>query len=201
MNYTSLQTNIADFLHRTDLTSKIPTFIELAEASLFRELNVKEMQVSVSGTTTGGYATLPSDFGSVSRVSVTYNGAARTLDYIALADAPTATSYPPREYSYENNKLRIWGASDGQAYTLYYIPNMAPLSGTVATNWLLTNAPELYLDASCMYGANYVGDAAKEAALANKVAMGIDAVRRFADRRGQPATGSLQIKPRRAWTN
>jgi hypothetical protein len=197
MNYTQLQTQVASYLHRTDLASQIPTFIELAEAYLFRELHIKEMEVSVAGTTTSGYADLPTDFGSVSRVSVTYGGSARALDYISLADAPTATTSAPAYYSLENNKLRIWGASDGQAYTLYYIPAIQNLSGSVSTNWLLENAPELYLDAACLQGAKYTRNDAEVAKLTQNVTMSVDSVKRFSERRGHPATGSMQIKVRR----
>lgn len=197
MDYTSLKTQVANYLHRSDLSAQIPTFIELAEAYLFRELHIKEMEVSVSGTTTSGYATLPTDFGSVSRVSVTYASSARSLDYVALADAPVATTSAPAYYSLENNKLRIWGAADGQAYTLYYIPKIQNLSATVSTNWLLQNAPELYLDASCLQGAKYIRNDAEVAKLTQNVTMSIDSVKRFSERRGHPATGSMQIKVRR----
>ena len=197
MNYAELQAQVARYLHRTDLTAQIPTFIELAEAYLFRELHIKELQISFTGTTTGGYATLPADFGSVSRVSATYAGAARSLDYIALADAPTATSAYPAYYSLENNQLRIWGAADGQAYTLYYIPRIENLSGSVSTNWLLENAPELYLDAACLQGAKYIRNDAEVAKLIGNITLSLDSVKRFSERRGQPATGSMQIKVRR----
>jgi hypothetical protein len=197
MNYTTLQTQVASYLHRTDLASQIPTFIELAEAYMFRELHIKEMQVSVTGTTTSGYATLPADFGSVSRVTVTYANYTKALDYIALGNAPTATTSAPAYYSLENDKLRIWGAADGQAYTLYYIPAIQNLSATVPTNWLLDNAPELYLDAACLQGAKYTRNDAEVAKLTDNVAMSIDSVKRFSERRGQPATGSMQIKVRR----
>jgi len=197
MNYTELKAQVASYLHRTDLTAQIPTFIALAEAYLFRELHIKEMQVSIVGSTTGGYADLPADFGSVSRVSVTYGGVARSLDYISLADVSTSTNAAPAFYSLENNKLRIWGAGDGQAYTLYYIPAIQNLSDIVSTNWLLENAPELYLDASCLQGAKFVRNDAEVAKLTGNIALSIDSVKRFSERRGQPATGSMQIKVRR----
>lgn len=197
MNYTQLKTEVADYLHRTDLTAKIPTFIELAEAYLFRELHIKEMQISVTGTTTGGYATLPTDFGSVGRIAVTYQGATRSLDYVALSEAPTSTWAYPSQYSLENNKLRIWGAADGQAYTLYYIPAFQNLSASVSTNWLLTNAPELYLDAACLQGAKYVRNGAEADRLTGNVALSLDSVKRFSERRGQPYIGGMQIKVRR----
>lgn len=196
MNYTDLKTQVANYLHRTDLTTQIPTFIELAEAYLFREFNIKEIETSVSGTTTDSYVTLPADFGSVSRVEVTYAGATRSLDYVAQPEVATQTTVYPNAYSMENNKLRIWGAATGQAYTLYYVPDIQPLSGSVSTNWLLTNAPELYLDAACLQGAKYVRNDSEVAKLTNHVALSIASVRSFAERRGQPSTGYLQIKPR-----
>ena len=156
MTYSELQTNIASYLHRTDLAAKVPGFIALAEAFMFRELQVKEMQISVAGTTTGGYGTLPADFGTASRVSVTYNGTVRDLDYQSMPLSTTTKALLPFSYSLENNKLKIWGASDGQAYTLYYIPEISPLSVTVATNWLLENAHDLYFYASCLEGAKHV---------------------------------------------
>ncbi len=197
MNYTSLKTAITDYMHRSDLSSLTPTFISLAEAFMFRELHVKELQVSVAGTTTSGYGTLPSDFGSVSRVSVTYGNSARTLDYQSIADASLSTTANPGFYSLENGKLRIWGAADGQAYTLYYIPKIESLSDTVATNWLLDNAPDLYLYASCLEAAKHIRNYEEVTNLKALTTESLDAVKRFAERRGQPATGSMQIKTRR----
>lgn len=197
MNYTELQSEVISYLHRTDLASKCPSFIALAEAYLFRELHVKEMQVSVAGTTTGGYGDLPADFGSVSRVSIVYGNSARTLDYISVADAPLSTTACPAFYSLENDKLRIWGAADGQAYTLYYIPAIQNLSATVSTNWILENASDLYLYASALEGAKHVRNDAEVQKLTPIVLASLDSVKRFTERRGQPATGSMQIKVRR----
>mgnify|MGYP006349040235 FL=1 len=197
MNYSELKTQVANYLHRTDLTAQIPTFIELAEAYLFRELHIKEMQISVDGTTTGGYAALPSDFGSVGRIAVTYQGASRSFDYVAEPNTPVATTAYPLSYSLEANQLRIWGAADGQAYTLYYTPAIQNLSDTVSTNWLLTNAPELYLDAACLQGAKYVRNGAEADRLTGNIALSLDSVKRFSERRGQPYIGGMQIKVRR----
>lgn len=197
MTYAELQSAVISYLHRTDVADDVPSWIALAEAYLFRELHVKELQTSVSGTTTSGYADLPTDFGSVSRVSVTYSGAARTLDYISLAEAPTDNTSAPSFFSLENNKLRIWGASDGQAFVLYYIPKIEPLSDTNTTNWLLENAHDVYFYATALEGAKFLRNAAEEQKLAAVLPSMIDGVKRFAERRGQPTTGSMQIKPRR----
>ena len=196
MIYSELQTEVANYLNRTDVAAKVPTWIAIAEASLFRELHIKELQVSVTGTTTAGYADLPADFGSVSRVSVTYGNSARTLDYASLAEAPVSTTSTPSQYSLENNKLRLWGASDGTAYTLYYIPKIEALSVSNTTNWLLENALDLYLYASALEGAKYLRNAQEEQKLSALIPGLLDGVKRFSERRGQPTTGSLQMKVR-----
>ena len=196
MTYATLKTDVADYMHRTDLTTKMPGFIALAESAIFRELHVKDMAVSVAGTTTGEYATLPADFGTVQRVTAVAGSSEYSLDYRAQDYTPTGQTHPT-EYALENNKLRIWGASTGQAYTLYYIPNLAALSASNTTNWLLTNAPDLYLYATALEAAKYIRDQESIAMLAPMVAALVDSVRRASERKGQPATGSMQIKPRR----
>ena len=197
LTYSWLKSEVAAYLHRTDLTAKIATFISTAESFLFRELHAKELQTSVTGVTVNGYAFLPDDFLSVSRVSITYQGAARTLDYIAAPYDPVALDVFPGKYSLENDQLRIWGSGSGQAYTLYYIPKIQPLSDLVPTNWILENSPDLYLYASALEGARYVRNEAEINKLSALVPTLLDGVKRFSERRGQPATGSLQIKVRR----
>ncbi len=195
MNYSELQTKVAAYLHRSDLSALVPDFIALAEAYLFRELQVKELQISTTGTTTGEYADLPSDFGTLSRITVTVSDREYSLDYKAQAES--ASKSVPDSFALENNKLRIWGAGTGQAYKLYYIPDVQPLSVSVTTNWLLTNAADLYLYASALEGAKHVRNEGEIAKLSGQIPTLLDSVKRFADRRAQPTTGSMQMKPRR----
>jgi len=196
MTYATLQTDVAEYMHRTDLASKIPTFISIAESMLFRELQIKDMAVSVVGTTTGEYATLPADFGSVSRLTVTYGGNEYPLDYKSTYSSTTTTP-APNSYALENNQLRIFVAATGLVYTLYYIPKIQALSDTNTTNWLLDNAKDLYIYASALEGSKHIRDEAEIAKLTSMVGPLLDSVRRLSERKGQPANGSLQIKPRR----
>ena len=196
MDYSTLQLSIADYLHRSDLTAVIPTFISVAEASLFREISAPETEIAVTGVTVGGYAVLPTDYGALSKLSVTYGGSSRLLDYISIAEVTTSVEANPGYYSFEAGKLRIYGTGDGQSYTLYYLPTLTPLSTSVTTNWLLTNAPDLYLYASCLEGAKHIRDDVEVQKLTGFVASTLESVRRMAERKGQPKSGRLQIKPR-----
>lgn len=195
MNYSELKTAIADFLHRTDLTARIPQFIERAEAALFREINVKDLRISVAGTTTGEYATLPTDFSEVVRVTCSYSGTEYDLDYGSQPVDYTMTA--PKYFALENNKIRIFGSSTGQAYTLYYTPKVTALSDSNTSNWILDNASDLYLYASSLEAARFTRDSELENKLSALVAPLVDNVKRYTERKGQPTNGSLQIRPRR----
>jgi hypothetical protein len=194
MSYATLKTDVADYLHRSDLTAKMGSLVTLAEANLFRELFVKDTELIVTGTTTNDYADLPADFGKVSRLTATVGDSEYNLDYKS-PDYSTTLAYPD-SYALENNRIRIFGASTGQGYTLYYIPKLVPLSDST-TNWLHDNAYDLYLYATALEAAKYIKDGQEMANLMPVVSNLIDSVRRASERKGQPATGSLQIKPRR----
>lgn len=195
--YAILQTDIADYIHRTNLTATIPKFISLAESYIFREMNVRELQISVAGTTiAGGYGTLPSDFYSVARITVSHGSDTTDLDYMAVAEVSSTVLVHPINYSLENNQIRIIGAGANQAYTLFYTPKISKLSATVATNWILDNGYDLYLYASCLEAARNIKDDREIATLTGLTATALESLRRFSERRGQPSVGSLRIKPR-----
>ena len=196
MNYTDLQANIAIYMHRTDLGSFIPTAIQLAEGYLFREISPPEIETVVSGTTVSGYAVLPADFGTLQKLTVTANGATRNVEYLNLPIVGTEVDASPGYYTFEAGKLRIYGTSTGQAYTLHYLPGMGALSNTNTSNWLLENAPDLYLYASCLECAKYTRDDQEGIKLQTIVTAMTDSVRRMAERKGIPASGPLKIQPR-----
>ena len=193
MNYATLQTDVASYLHRTDLTAFLPGFVERAEAFLFRELPIKDLTTKVAGTTTGEYFTLPSDLGSISKVTVTIGSSEVALDYMAQPIS-YSTTYP-EFYSFDNGQGRIWGAS-GQAYTLYYTPNIAALSGSNTSNWLLVNAQDLYFYAVALEAARYTRNTAEVDRVSALLPALLDSVRSFNTRRGIPSSGSLQIRAR-----
>ena len=52
--YSTLQTAVANWLDRNDLTDRIPEFISLAEATFNRTLRLRAMETTVSDTTPSG---------------------------------------------------------------------------------------------------------------------------------------------------
>ena len=195
MNYATLKTLVLDYLHRTDLTDKLATFVTLAEALLFREINIKALEIAVTGTTTGAAIALPADCATVGRVTVNYAGMENALDYASQPNLYSAGV--PMSYTLEANTLKFDTSSSGHGYTLYYTPKIEALSDINTSNWLLDNAPDLYLCAAQLEGAKYVKDDAQIAALGAMMAPLMDSVQRLTQRTGQPARSGMQVKPRR----
>jgi hypothetical protein len=196
MNYTTLKTAVASYTHRSDVDSLMDTFIELAEASLRRELKLRETETTETGTTTNSLIDLPVDFGAVSRLTITKDGVERTLDYAADPNIYAGTN--ATSYAFEQGKLRINpDVGTGQAYTLYYTLGLTGLSSGNTTNWLIETAPDLYMYATSLELAKHIRDQEQVGSLNQIVGGLIDSIRRADERKGQPMTGGLRVKPRR----
>ena len=101
--YSELQTEIASWLDRSDLTAQIPTFIKLAEARINRTLRVRAMETVVQHTMVGlsKRIALPSDylqmrglkFSSDKIATTTLNGEiSDSVDTILLTSAADFTA-------------------------------------------------------------------------------------------------------------
>lgn len=198
MTYAQLQADVIEYMKRSDLATKVPTFIRLAEASLFREISPPETETVTVGATVDGYIELPADFGTLRKVTIENGGYIRELQYVSREFEDNTSAPHPTHFSLEAGKLRVYGTSTGSAYTIHYLPTMQPLSDSVTTNWLLENAADLYMYAASLEGAKYTMDNEEAAKLASIVGALTDSVRRLAERRAMPAVGGLRIKPRRA---
>jgi hypothetical protein len=152
--YSELKTTIASYLARSDLTAMIPTFIQLAELRLRRELRTRQMLVVATANTTGGDSTvgLPTDFLSMRDIHVNTNPIT-TLSY----QAPNAfyNSYrvtesgKPTDYTVLATELQLSPIPDStyQLQMLYYAQPFF-LSDTNTGNVFLTNYPDALLYAS-----------------------------------------------------
>ena len=61
-DYDTLQSAIADWLNRADLTSQIQTFIQLAEGDLNTRLRTRDMVIRAEATSDNEYVQLPADW-------------------------------------------------------------------------------------------------------------------------------------------
>ena len=160
--YAELQTAIAAWLARDDLTATIPDFIALFEADANLKLRTRLQTATASFTTTNGEHALPADFSSA--VRVTFMGSARAgLQYldpeVLLYDYPTGPTGMPAAYTVEGTTLRVRPIDDGTPLELVYRALVPPLAAGV--NWLLQKYPNLYLFGSLCEAQGFAVDADK----------------------------------------
>lgn len=162
-NYTDLQSTIADWLHRDDLTGSIPTFIQLAEKQMSRELRLKNQETEVTDTASSTIA-LPSDYVEAISLVVTIGGQDYPLmqkDRFSASPLVNSSSIPSY-YTIEGSNLVLAPEpTTDTTYTLQYYASVPALSGGSPTNWLLTAHPDLYLYAVLTQSAPYLEDDAR----------------------------------------
>ena len=152
--YAELQTAGANWLDRTDLTARIPEFIELAEANFNRVIRQPDMVAkNDSFSLAAQYTTLPTDTLEITRIVVDVSPPI-TLEYLT-----------PEEISERRSVLNstgrplyftVIGGSTGQlevlpspdsTYTssIVYYTKIPALTDSATTNWLLSSHPDIYL--------------------------------------------------------
>lgn len=156
--YAQLQTAIAGWLSRNDLTAAIPDFIRLAEARFNRELRVQDMVTSVTDVFASAQVEKPDDFEQVSvfRLATSPVAVLTPIDAAEGYRLYSATIGQPRFYTIEGGDLTVFPTPGGQTYTLSYFAKVPALTTSNTVNWLLTRAPDLYLFASLVEAEPYL---------------------------------------------
>ena len=155
--YAQLQTEIANWLDRTDLTATIPTFIELAEANFNRVIRQPDMITKDdSFSIAGRYTTLPTDTLEIDSIVLDLTPVV-VLEYMTpeeLSERRVSLTGGGKPYYFttvggSTNQLEVLRSPDS-TYTasIIYYTRIAALSDAATTNWLLTSHPDIYL-----YGA------------------------------------------------
>lgn len=160
--YSDLQTSIANYLARSDLTSQIPDFITFAENRLRRELRIRQMLKSVTTATVANDSTveLPADFLQV-RDFVVVTNPLTPLSYSSpssLSNDPRASEVGvPKSYTILANDFQMSPVPDA-VYTvkLLYFAAPAYLSSSNTSNVFLTAAPDALLYASLIEAEPYL---------------------------------------------
>lgn len=147
--YSDLVSAIADWVARTDLTSRIPDFVVLAEARMNRVLRVREMLTEVSGSLSAQSLTLPADFVETYRIRLDTETDV-PLEYRPIEDSDLRvaglTTGEPKWFSILGTSMLFYPSPDSTyTYTLDYYARVPALTSGAPTNWLLTKAPDAYL--------------------------------------------------------
>ena len=161
--YTTLKASIANWLNRSDLTAEIQDdFIKLTEADLNSKLRVRSMIAQVNITVNAETVALPTDFLQI-RDFYILNGQTKVpLVYTTPASMDTtngtSTTGLPTTYTILGDTIRFSPKPDA-TYTavMNFYKKFSALSSTVATNYILTSHPAIYLYGSLFHAANFLG--------------------------------------------
>lgn len=160
--YAELQTEIAAFLNRDDLTSQIPTFIRLAESQIARDVEHWRAEARTTASTAARYITLPTDFMRPIRLYMDGdNQALRLITATQMQDRranAADAAGTPRFYSITAGEIELFPTPASGTLNIYYRSEIDALSDSNTSNWLLTYAPDVYLYGSLLHTAGYLQD-------------------------------------------
>jgi|TARA_R100001530_G_scaffold69838_1_gene49501 hypothetical protein len=149
--YGTLQTAVANWLDRDDLTSRIPEFISLTEAIFNRTLRIRAMETIVSDNTPSGSKedALPTGYLQMREIHL------ETSPIVPLSYITPEIMYRiragsvngrPNSYTIMGENILFGPTPDSvYAYSMTYYKALDALADNAPTNWAILNAPDMYL--------------------------------------------------------
>lgn len=173
--YAELQTAIGDWLNRADLDQKIPDFIRLAESTLNDVLRQADMITQSTGVTiTSGRATLPAD-----ALEVVYAQVGSTEDepleqispqqLTMLRRTRTRDAANPRFFAIIGRQIVVTPTPSSGTLDIDYYQRIPALTTSNTSNWLLDDAPHVYLYTSLLHATPFLMDDARYQVFQNTV--------------------------------
>lgn len=167
--YAELQTAIGDWLNRADLDQKIPDFIRLAESTLNDVLRSADMVTQSTGLSIiSGRATLPAD-----ALEIVYAQVASTEDepleqitpqqLTMLRRTRTRNAANPRFFAIIGRDIVVTPTPSSGSLDIDFYQRIPALTGSNTTNWLLEDAPHMYLYTSLLHATPFLMDDARYA--------------------------------------
>lgn len=154
MNFGILKNDVRDYLHRTDLATQIPFFIEKARVRIGRDL--RSLEQELVGTLTGpvnAVFALPTLCQEVRRVEASDGTPLRSVSGHELAYWASASA--PAVYCIRGREVTIPAAS---TVTLWYISQEAPLVLDATEHPTMAAHPQVWLLASLMEAGLFLQD-------------------------------------------
>lgn len=208
-DFDSLQTTVVEYLARegdATLVARIPTFIQLFEAKMNRDLLVPQMEKRSTALVNLAadepeFISLPSDFQTMRTVRL--NGVAGK-PRLQFMTPPQLEDYryrignvpgKPVYFSIFGDEMEL-APTPNEAYSLemIYRANIAPLSDSNTTNWLLLKAPDIYLYGALLESSPYTKEDGRIATWAAGYSMALDGLNTLGARQSNdsgPTTVSL----------
>ena len=149
--YSELNTAVANWLDRDDLTDRIPEFIALCEARFNRLLRIRAMEYKQTASTVAGQRNLALPTGFIQMRNLQINASPIVpMQYVTpeiydrlYGSASTGT---PQMYTIIADEIQLGPTpASVQTIEMLFYKKFDALSALATTNWMITNAPDVYL--------------------------------------------------------
>ena len=159
-NYTSFVTVVENYLARTDLSSQIPDFIQMAQYRMTRDLRTQKMLSSTTLSLSASTVAFPSDILEVREIHIQGNPVIR-LEYqspdLFFRDGQTTLSGRPHYFTMLGTEFKFAPGPD-TSYTVQILYYAQPtfISSTTASNLFLAYYPDALLYATLAEAEPYL---------------------------------------------
>lgn len=202
MNWGALKTAVSAWSNRTDLAAVYPAMLGLAEQRILngdpgspsRPLRHPAMLATVSLTASSGAAALPADCLDVELLTVLVAGGRKALDYrppaqIAAQGKPSGT---PAFFGLRGGQIILSADWSGAVELLYYARPATPVADA-DENWIMRDAPGLYLYSMLAEVGLYLRDDALLASAMQLYGQAASALQTSGDQRQMGGLAALTI--------
>lgn len=159
--YAQLKTAIENWAKRGDILSVVDDFIDLAEAEMWQNLRVKEMEsrATASMSTSDRYLALPTGYLDMRRMDFSSGGSTYNLRQVA-PEALKVIQGAGQPDSFSIGSQITFNRIPSSAYTveMVYYAKLTALSASNTTNGILNNYPSIYLNGCMKHFADWAQD-------------------------------------------
>lgn len=150
----TLKAAVSNWLARSDLDADLGTIVSLAEANIRRDVRCRAMEQVATGTLSAATLALPTRFLEARRVQL----GGEVQNYMNPNEWTLYEESSSGVYTIIGEEFHFQSSSAG--YVINYWQAFAPFTDDGDTNWLIENAPDVYLWASLEQAAIYIMDQA-----------------------------------------
>jgi hypothetical protein len=161
-DYSWLLTAVADWLHRKDLSGRIPDWVRMAEAKINRKLNIsaKEIDLPLSSEAGSRFVALPSDFASPIQLQSRHIEPRYDFVLLTAEQLPIDDDSPglPQFWAVDGGNIAFEKPTDQSYALMLRYQQSIYLSTSNPSNMLLQKHPDLYLYGALVHSAPYLRD-------------------------------------------
>ena len=177
--YSELKTAVANWLNRDDLTTVIPDFISLAEARIARDLRHWKQEKRVTTDVDERYENLPNDFIEIRQIQHTAGGAISSISSVEMEKLRGVSDVAgkPKYTRLTADQIEFYPTPDtSYNISMLYYGRIPALSDAEPDNWLLRDAPDVFLYGALLQSAPYLVDDARVQVWAGLYQSGVEAL-------------------------